>query len=173
MNDNRIRALALHGIFAAAIAVLTLFASIPLPASSSGAYLNAGDAAVYAAAWALGPVGGAIAAGIGSALADILHGAIIYAPATLIIKALMGLVCGLLLKRLRLAAPAIAGLIMPAGYFAYEFFIAREAALFGLWTNMIQYVFGAVAGIVLILALSRVFPKKDIKAKDKTEHKEE
>lgn len=161
MSDSRIRALALHGIFTAAIAMLTLFASVPLPAGSSGAYLNAGDAAVYAAAWALGPVGGAITAGVGSALADVLHGAVVYAPATLVIKALMGLVCGLLIKRLRLAAPAVAGLIMPAGYFAYEYLIAREAAVLGLWTNLIQYAFGAVAGIVLILALSRAFPKRD------------
>ena len=164
VNDGHVKTLALYGVFTAAIALLTLFASIPLPAGSGGAYLNAGDAAIYAAAWALGPIGGAVTAGVGSALADILHGSVVYAPATLIIKALMGLLTGLLLKRVRLAAPAIAGLVMPAGYFAFEYLVYRESAVFGLWTNAIQYVFGVAAGIVLIAALSRVFPKKDGRA---------
>ena len=93
---------------------------------------------------------------VGSALADVLHGSPIYAPATLVIKALMGLVCGLLLKKLRRVPPFIAGLIMPADYFAFEAALyGSAAALFGLWTNAIQYAFGAFAGLLLFMAFER------------------
>lgn len=156
LSNDRIRSLAMHGVFLAVIAMLTLFASVPLPAGTGGAYINAGDAAIYAAAYVLGPVGGAVTAALGSALADVLHGAMIYAPVTLVIKGLMGLIAGLLFKRLRHGAPPVAGLVMPAGYFLFEYLLyGRGTALFGLWTNAIQYVFGVVAGILLITALGK------------------
>lgn len=156
MDRIKIKTVVTYGLLTAVIAVLTLFASIPLPVGDGGAYLNAGDAAVYASAYILGPVGGAIVSGVGSALADVLHGSPIYAPATLVIKALMGLVCGLLLKKLRRVPPFIAGLIMPAGYFAFEAALYGAAtALFGLWTNAIQYAFGAFAGLLLFMAFER------------------
>ena len=155
-NDKIIKRLALHGIFLSVIAMLTLFASVPLPMGSGGAYLNAGDAAIYAAAYVLGPAGGAVTAALGSALADMLHGAMVYAPVTLVIKGLMGLIAGLLFKRLRLGSLPIAGLVMPAGYFAFERILyGSGTALFGLWTNAIQYAFGVAAGILLIAALGR------------------
>lgn len=156
LSNERIRSLALHGMLTAVIAMLTLFASVPLPVGTGGAYLNAGDAAVHLAAYVLGPVGGAITAGIGSALADILHGAVVYAPVTLVIKALMAYLCGLIAKKMRYAAPAISGLVMPLGYFAFELVLyGNAAALAGLWMNGIQYVFGTAAGMLIIAALPR------------------
>lgn len=155
-DDEKIKRLAAHGIFTAIIALLTLFASIPLPAGSGGAYVNAGDAAIFAAAFVLGPVGGAVTAAVGSALADVLHGAVVYAPATLVIKGLMGLIAGLIFKKSRYLAPPVSGLVMPAGYFLFEVLLyGTGTALFGLWTNAIQYAFGAAAGILLVAALSR------------------
>lgn len=156
LSNERIRSLALHGMLTAVIAMLTLFASVPLPVGSGGAYLNAGDAAVHLAAYVLGPIGGAVTAGVGSALADILHGAAVYAPATFIIKALMAFICGHLTKRMRYAAPAISGLVMPIGYFLFELVLyGKAAALPGLWMNGIQYAFGTIAGALLIAALPR------------------
>ena len=156
LSNDSIRSIVTHGILMAIIAVLTLFASIPLPVGSGGAYLNAGDAAVYASAYILGPWGGALVSALGSAIADLLHGAVIYAPATLVIKGLMALVCGLMLRRMKKLPPFIAGLIMPAGYFAFEILLyGTETALFGLWTNGIQYAFGAVAGMLLFMAFER------------------
>ena len=155
-SNDSIRSVVMHGIMTAIIAVLTLFASIPLPVGSGGAYLNAGDAAVYASAYILGPWGGAVVSALGSALADLLHGAAVYAPVTLVIKGLMALVCGLMLKKLKRIPPVFAGLIMPAGYFAFEAILyGKETALFGLWTNGIQYAFGTAAGILLIISLEK------------------
>lgn len=154
--DEKVRRLTAYGLLAAIVTVLTLFVSVPLPISSEAAYLNAGDAAVYASAYVLGPVGGAVVSAAGSALADVLHGGMIYVPATFVIKGLMALVCGLLLKRLRGAAPFIAGIIMPAGYFAYECLLyGSAAALAGVWGNLVQYAFGSAAGLLIFSALKR------------------
>lgn len=153
-SNDHVRSVVMHGILTAIVAVLTLFASVPLPVGSGGAYLNAGDAAVYASAYVLGPWGGALVSALGSALADLLHGAVVYAPVTLVIKGAMALVCGLLLKRMKRLPPFIAGLIMPAGYFAFEMVLyGMETALFGLWTNGIQYAFGSLAGMLIFHAL--------------------
>ena len=141
-GDLRIRRLVVYGLLTALIAMLTLFASFPLPLGEGGAYLNA---------YLIGPVGGMITAAVGSAAADLLHGAAIYAPATLVIKGLMGLICGSLFKRIKYAAPPVAGLIMPLGYFAFEYALfGSAAALYGLWTNAIQYAFGVIVGIAAI-----------------------
>ena len=156
INDEKISAVTVFGLMTAIVTVLTLFISVPLPVSSEAAYLNAGDAAVYASAYLLGPWGGAAVSSVGSALADVLHGGMIYVPATLIIKGLMAMLCGLMLKKLRGGAAFIAGLVMPLGYFAYECALfGSPAALAGVWGNAVQYVFGSAAGCLLFAAFKR------------------
>lgn len=168
--DKRIKAIAVHGLFTAVITLLTLFASIPLPAGTGGAYLNAGDVAIYAASYVLGPIGGMITSAAGSALADILHGSVVYAPVTLVVKGLMALIAGLIFKKSRPLAPILGGLVMPAGYFIFELILyGTGTALFGLWTNAIQYAFGVVAGILLVFALGRtkLVPHHEKKEREK------
>ena len=89
-------------LFTALTTVATMVIQVPSP---TGGYLNAGDAIVLLSAFLLGPIWGAVAAGVGSALADILAGYAIYAPATLIIKALMALTAGALLRRAKSPSP--------------------------------------------------------------------
>ena len=69
---------------AALTAAATIAIPVPLP---GGGYANAGDVLVLLSAFVLGPGLGAAAAGVGSALADLILGYTIYAPGTLIIKA--------------------------------------------------------------------------------------
>ena len=78
-------------MFIALTCVATMFLQIPVPGMANG-YVNLGDAILLIGAFFLGPVYGAVAAGVGAALADILLSFATYAPATLIIKALMAVV---------------------------------------------------------------------------------
>lgn len=87
------------GVLTAIVTVATMFLSIPIP-GFSGAYMNAGDAAVYLCAYMIGGWWGAACAGIGSALADILLGAMVYAPATFIIKGCMALIAFMIMNAL-------------------------------------------------------------------------
>ena len=61
---------------------------IPIPAT--GAYINLGDCIELLSGVVLGPLYGGIATGLGSALADLLDEYVAFAPATFVIKAIMG-----------------------------------------------------------------------------------
>ena len=63
--DNKVYKIALAAVMAALIYVATMFFTIPLPGNG---YANLGDCFVIIAGFVLGPVYGACAAGIGSAL---------------------------------------------------------------------------------------------------------
>ncbi|MGE5575525.1 MAG: ECF transporter S component, partial [Ignavibacteria bacterium] len=119
-------------IFAALVFVVTSqIPPIPIPATSG--YFNIGETTIYIAALIFGPVVGAFAGGIGSALSDAFLGFGLFAPGTFFIKGGEGLIVGLLNTTLRrrisnltvcaTISISIGGLEMVAGYFLYEQFI--------------------------------------------------
>ena len=155
--------IAMIGIFAALICVLTMIVQIPIPAT--GGYLNIGDAGVMITAILFGPIVGALAGGIGSMLADLFTGYVIYAPATLIIKGLEGLIVGLIsnpkryYKKLNFRdfiAVAVGGFIIVLGYFIYETILYGPAvALVEIPGNIIQFLFAAVLAILFALTVRK------------------
>lgn len=163
----KLRKMILAALFAALACVATLVITIPSP---TGGYFNLGDCIVLLAGLVLGPVYGALAAGIGSGLADLLASYPIYAPATLVIKALMALCAGLLYRAVcsggrhfgRGLAGALAGgvaaeLIMVLGYFLFELALYNAEAALGnaLVTNLPQAAVGLVGGLALFVVLDR------------------
>lgn len=82
----------------ALVAVLTLAVQVYIPETRG--YFNFGELGVYAVALLFGSRIGAVAGGVGSALADLLTGYSYYAPGTLAIKGLEGFVVGYLYERL-------------------------------------------------------------------------
>lgn len=142
VHNDRVRRLTTAGMLCALIVVLTMFVSIPIP-GVMGAYLNAGDVGVYLAAYLIGGPLAALVGGVGSALADLLIGSVIYAPATLLIKAATAFVAALIFKRFsgwkQLFAPFFAGLVMCAGYFLYECLLyGAPTAAVSIPFNLIQ-----------------------------------
>jgi len=163
MNNDKTKKLVWAGLFTALTTVATLI-KIPFVTSPNG-YVNAGDGLVIVSAFLLNPLWGAMAAGLGSALADVFYGFFNYAPATFIIKALMALAAGVILRKFRSKAPKasvitgsiIAEIIMVSGYFAYETLLyGVEGAIGGVIGNCVQAGFGAVVGIFLFFALLRI-----------------
>ena len=153
-------------LMCAIVVITTMFVPITIPVPLlRGAYLNAGDAAVFVAAYVLGGPVGAAAAGIGSALADVFLGSYIYAPATLVIKGVMALIAGTLMKKWNkpLFAIILSGLIMPAGYFLYEWALLGDfrLALAGVPFNLAQYAVCAVIGFFAVKAVALI--KKGVK----------
>lgn len=155
-----VRTLVLAGLLAAMGCVGTMVLVVPSP---TGGYMNLGDAVVLLGAYLLGPVWGAVAGGVGPALADLLAGYAVYAPATLVIKALMGLLAALLYRRLRRGAWALAlcgaaaECVMVAGYCLYDAALAGSLAggLAGIPSNLVQAAFGVAASTLLAMALRR------------------
>ena len=165
-TDEKVRLIVRIATLCALVCVVTISMPIPIP-NMSGAYVNAGDAIVYTCAYMLGGAWGALAAGIGSAVADLILGSMLYAPATLLIKGLMAFIAGRLMARgsgsfkSRLFALALGGAVMPLGYFLYESILYGLApAAAGLPFNLIQYVGGVALGLFLVQAVDRVLGRK-------------
>lgn len=147
----------------ALVAVCTIMVRIYIPATTG--YVNFGDIMIFAVAITLGKKKGAIAGGLGSCLADILVGAMIFAPGTLIIKGIEGFLCGLLYEKISkrfknilaiCISCIIAGAFMVFAYFIYELIIfSLEGAMGGLPGNIVQGIVSVVAAV----PISMVFRK--------------
>lgn len=172
MKDDKIKTLIFSALFTALCCAATMFIKFP----TAIGYVNAGDAVVLLGAFLLGPLWGAVAAGLGSALADLLAGYAMYVPGTLVIKALVALLAGYLLRTLAMRKPnpasvlsgVAAELLMVAGYLFYEWFILGygAAALGSVPFNLLQGVFGTVAGSALFGALCKTSYIRDMSGID-------
>lgn len=163
MKNDKLFKLVLAAVFAALSCVATLVIQIPVPATNG--YINLGDGAVLLGAFLLGPLYGAAAGGLGSALADLILGYAVYAPGTFIIKALMALCAALFLRALKKKplAGAVAGgivgeLLMVFGYFAYESELLGYglAAAASIPANAIQGAAGFIVSVVVYQALRAI-----------------
>lgn len=93
------RSIAIAGICAALVWLATVAFQLYIPETKG--YFNIGESMVYASALLFGPAIGAFAGGVGSALADVATGYLVYAPGTLIIKGIEGFVAGFLASSLK------------------------------------------------------------------------
>ena len=136
------------------VAVSTLI--VRLPVTVTGGYLHFGDAAVMLSGILFGPFVGALAGGIGSSLADVLGGYAHWAPFTLVIKGLEGLIIGLASRKFNknyiiIIFAVISGVFMALSYFIVEIFLyGYFAALSELLGNIVQIVAGIVGAFVAL-----------------------
>jgi uncharacterized membrane protein len=149
---------------AALVAVATFIIQIPIAAT--GGYLNFGDIIIFVAALTFGPIVGGLAGGIGSFISDAAGGyAATFAPFTLIIKGLEGVIAGVISNRKRtwrdIAGVALGGAEMVAGYLLAEYYPLNlgSAALFEIPGNVLQIVVGGAIGIPIALILRKRLPK--------------
>ena len=85
------------GLMMALTTIATMMIAIPVPFTNG--YINLGDSMVFMSVLILGWRYGAVAGGIGSALADVFLGYVNYAPWTLCIKAMMAVLMGLVIEK--------------------------------------------------------------------------
>ncbi len=155
----------LLAVLIALVAVLTMVAPIPVPAT--GGYLNLSSVAVTFSGLAFGPVVGAIAGGVGAAISDAALGFGFYAPISLLAHGLEGLLIGLIGYRQRsvvrmVLAWLVGSLAMMAVYFVGESFIKGiPAALAEVPLNALQASTGLIAGIPLVFAVRKAYPAID------------
>ena len=159
--DRKTKRLALAGQLCGATLLLTLL-SIPLP--SGYGYVNLGDAGVYLCALLLPGGLGALAAGVGAALADLILGWAMYAPVTLLIKGLTALLAGLALRRAKKAGlplSLLCCLLVPLGYFLYEtILLTAPVAAVNVLPNALQAAIGAALGTLVGRHLQALIKRK-------------
>ena len=162
---NATQKIVIAALLAALICVATMIIKIPSPLKG---YLNLGDCVVLLAGWILSPVYGFLAAGLGSALADLFSGYVVYAPATFVIKGLMALVAyygfKLLHRKLgnlpsRIITGTAAESVMILGYFVFEGFLyGFGPSVVNIPANGVQGIAGLILGCILV----KVFEKGNL-----------
>ena len=160
--NAKTKQLATASLIAALVCVATMVIKIPSPLKG---YLNLGDCIVLLSGFMLSPLYAFLAAGIGSALADVFAGYVVYAPATFIIKGVMALIAFYGFKLLhkkagatpsRIISGIIAEIVMVMGYFVFEGFMYGFApSAVNIPANAVQ----GVAGIILGIILAKIFDK--------------
>jgi len=149
-------------MLAALCCVATMLIKIPSPLKG---YINLGDCVVLLSGWLLSPAYGFATAGIGSALADLFSGYVVYAPATFIIKGIMAVIAHFCFKGMhnkfgntpsRITGGALAEIEMILGYFVFEGFMYGFApSAINIPANGVQ----GVAGLIIGLMLVKIFEK--------------
>ncbi len=132
-------------------------------------YIHLGDCFCLLSGWLLGPLYGALSAGIGSALADLAAGYPVYIPATFLIKAAMALLAHYFCKKngslvRRIMGAVLAELIMVAGYFLYECLLYGIAgAVPAISGNLLQAAGGILTATILWQVLTPILKKGGFK----------
>ena len=161
----KIKKIVLAALLAAFTCVATFIVRIPSP---TGGYINLGDCMVLLSGFLLGPVYGFLSASVGSALADISAGYILYAPATFLIKGLMALVAAIIHKAIKkksvILANTVGGItaeiIMISGYFLFEWVIyGIGGAIPNVLPNIAQGIVGMVAAVLIFTAVNKNIDK--------------
>lgn len=160
---SKTKKIVVTALMAAIVCVATMLIKIPSPMKG---YLNIGDCTVLLCGWLLAPGYGFIAAGLGSALADLLSGYIAYAPATFVIKGAMALIAfacfKLMNKRIgrlpsQITGAMLAETAMVLSYYAFEGFLyGFVPSAVNIPANAVQGAAGLVLGIVLVKVFERL-----------------
>lgn len=159
---SKTKRIVMTALMASLVCVATMIIKVPSPMQG---YINLGDCVVLLCGWLLAPGYGFVAAGLGSALADVFSGYVTYAPATFLIKGTMALLmfaCFKLMNKSVGKLPSqiiggiIAEIVMVSGYYVFEGFLyGFIASVVNIPANAVQGVAGVIVGVVLI----KVFEK--------------
>ena len=149
--------LVMAALMAALVCIATMIIKVPSPLKG---YVNLGDCIILFAGWIFSPTYGFMAAAIGSAMADVFSGYVLYAPATFIIKGIMALIacygykvcskkCGDLPSRI--ISGILAEIFMVLVYYVFEGFLyGFIPSLVNIPVNAVQGVAGLIIGVILV-----------------------
>lgn len=150
------------------VVVMTMIIRIPIPATQG--YIHLGDCMIFFSVLLLGWKWGAVAAGVGSAMADFFAGYMQYVPVTLMVKGLMAIVMGLCvdmavkhgfkgmkMKVFEVIGMITAGIAMVAGYYLAEGILYGNfiVPLASIPMNCVQFIVGVVLASLLAYALGK------------------
>ena len=154
MTNKRTNNMVLAALAAAMVTGATML-SVPVPGFRL--YFNLGEGIIYTVAILWGAKHGAVAGGLGAALADLILGYPIWAPLTLLIKGLEGYVVGTLAPKGRIKAMIAGAAVMATGYsISAGLLYGWAASPVELLTDVVQ----TGMGIIIALPLSRLLESK-------------
>ena len=162
-QSEKVAELAICAVFTALICIFTMFIQIRI-FPTEGGMVHIGNVPLFFAAAYFGGKTGAVSGGLGMCLSDLLTGWTLYAPATLIVVGIMGLVFGMIVdrkptvSRLLVAVAAVLAIKL-AGYYLFEAAFVYQnmaAPVVNVPGNTIQILTGAIVAVPVILAVKPV-----------------
>lgn len=164
MRRNRIKMMCISGIFSAIVFVVTAYLHIP----TYNGYVHCGDGFIFLAACILPTPYAMLVGAIGALLADLLTGFAIWAPGSVIIKALIAMLFSCKAKKIVTVRNSImllpAALISIVGYYLYEVLITGSfiVSLSGIPGSAIQAVASSIVFITAGLAMDKFNVKNQL-----------
>ncbi|MDD3057445.1 MAG: ECF transporter S component [Sphaerochaeta sp.] len=163
-NRNALK-VAMVAVLTAVVVVFTLVVRIP----TAKGYLNLCDVAICFIAFTFGPWSAFIAAGLGTALADLISGYAQWAPISFVVHGVEGLLIALIVRQkgneaVSFARKLLAGLVCIAtvslGYFALSalFISTVSVAAAEIPGNIAQSGVGFVLGLGVSSAVKKAYP---------------
>lgn len=158
MKNSKVKLICITGVFTALVYVVTAYLHIP----TNNGYIHFGDGFIYLAACLL-PWPYAIIVGAGGALlADVLTGFAIWAPGSIVIKALTALLFSAKREKIltfrNLIALLPATVVCAGGYYLYESLIYSNfvSSLSGIPASLTQSLASAIVFVVVALAFDKM-----------------
>ncbi len=163
-NRNALK-VAMVSVLTAVVVVFTMVVRIP----TARGYLNLCDVAICFIAFTFGPWSAFIAAGLGTALADLISGYAQWAPISFVVHGLEGLLVALIVQKkgdiaVSLGRKALAAVVCIAtvslGYFALSalFITTVSVSAAEIPGNIAQSAVGFALGLVVSAAVKRAYP---------------
>lgn len=160
-TNEKTRTLVMTALMAAIIFVATYIIKIPNPAT--GGYSHMGDCMIFLAVIMLGRKNGAIAAGIGGALSDLLAGAAAWILPTLVIKYIMAFIMGTIIKKNPESRSLQVGGAVTGGIFQIIAYTLVKVVLVGSGpaiASIPNICIQTTVGVVLFAILASVLSKR-------------
>ncbi|MBE7038932.1 MAG: ECF transporter S component [Ruminococcaceae bacterium] len=153
----------ISAMFLALVCISTIIVKVPSPLKG---YFNLGDCMVLLSGWMLSPFYGFVSAGIGSLIADVISGYVVYAPATFIIKGAMAIIAHYIFKIAsskidggvsRIISGFVAEIAMVLGYYIFEGFLyGFLPSIANIPANAMQGLLGLIVGVILVKILKNI-----------------
>ena len=157
MKRNHTRLTCIAGVLSALVYVVTAYLHIP----TYNGYVHCGDGLIILAACLLPAPYAPLVGAIGAMLADLLTGYAIWAPGSMVIKALVALLFSCKAKKIitgrNLMMLLPAALVSCAGYYFYEVLITGSflASLAGIPGSLVQAAASSVMFVVAGIAMDK------------------
>ncbi|MBP1926548.1 putative membrane protein [Sedimentibacter acidaminivorans] len=162
MNDEKIKNMIYTSLLAALICVATF--TIKVPSVVTNGYVHLGDGFIFIAVILLGSKNGAWAGSIGASLADLLGGYSHYAIPTFIIKGIMVLIMGYIIKKIpgNSRFKWVAGALVGSVWQIISYYVVGSvmvgsfiSTIMDIPGNIIQSIFGIIVAIIFVAAFKK------------------
>lgn len=163
MTNETTKRIAKTALMIALIFVCTFTIKLPNPAT--GGYTHMGDCMAFLAVLVLGKKDGALAAGLGAALSDLLTGAMIWVLPTFIFKFIMGYIMGVVLEKGNnekldwIVGASLGGLFQCFAYTLFKIPLFTAAVAFASVPRLLAQT---IMGLVIYAIVANVLAKSKV-----------